>query len=138
MKTSTQGQAILRNLIAQPKRRETVDMLIGCLVASRREELRKTYVATCAKLAEFNLEHGCHKDAAKWASAILKVDHCDEEAHRQLMQAYAAQGRRSEALRQYQRCQSVLAEELGVQPMPETQRLFHMVLPNGEDSLKFR
>ncbi|HXL37965.1 MAG TPA: bacterial transcriptional activator domain-containing protein [Ktedonobacteraceae bacterium] len=113
MKTSTQGQAILRNLIAQPKRRETVDMLIGCLVASRREELRKTYVATCAKLAEFNLEHGCHKDAAKWASAILKVDHCDEEAHQQLMQAYAAEGCCSEMLRQYQRCQRVLQEELG-------------------------
>ena len=100
----------------------------------QREELSKTYIAMCAKLAEFNLEHGCHKDAAKWAIAILKVDHCDEEAHRQLMQAYAAQGRRSEALRQYQRCQRVLQEELGVQPMLETQRLFHIVL-NGEDFL---
>ena len=85
------------------------------------------------KLAEFNLEKGCHKDAATWASAILKVDHCDEEAHRQLIRAYAAQGHRSEALRQYQRCQRVLQEELGVQPMPETQRLFQVLL-NGTDS----
>ncbi|GAC1384219.1 MAG: hypothetical protein NVS4B9_27530 [Ktedonobacteraceae bacterium] len=98
----------------------------------RREELSKIYVAMCDKLARFNLEHGCYKDAAKWALAILKVDQCDEEAHQQLMRAYAADGRRSEALRQYQYCQRVLSEELGVQPMPDTQNLLHMLL-NGED-----
>ena len=31
-------------------------------------------------------------------------------------------GRRSESLRQYQQCQHVLGEELGVQPMPESNR----------------
>jgi len=98
----------------------------------RREELSKTYVVMCDRLAEFNLEAGCYEAAAMWASAILKVDRCDEEAHRQLIRAYAAQGRRSEALRQYLQCQRILGEELGVQPMPETQRFFQTLM-NGED-----
>jgi DNA-binding SARP family transcriptional activator len=98
----------------------------------QREELSKTYVVMCGKLAEYNLANGCYENAVNWASAILKVDRCDEEAHRQLMQSYAAQGRRSEALRQYRQCQRVLGEELGVQPMAETQKLIQMLM-NGED-----
>lgn len=94
----------------------------------RREELSKTYIVMCDKLAEFNQEMGRYQDATKWASAILKVDRCDEEAHRQLMRAYAAQGRRSEALRQYRYCQRVLNEELGILPASETQNLVHMLL----------
>ena len=94
----------------------------------RREELSKTYVVMCDKLAEFNLKMGRYQDATKWASAILKVDRCDEEAHRQLIRAYVAEGRRNEALRQYRYCQRVLNEELGIQPASETQRLFHMLL----------
>jgi DNA-binding SARP family transcriptional activator len=100
----------------------------------RREELTQIYVAMCDRLAELNLESGNYKTASRWASAMLKVDRCDEEAHRQLIRAYAAQKRRSEALRQYQQCQRILAEELGVEPMPETQRLFQMLL-KGEDIL---
>lgn len=94
----------------------------------QREELSKIYVVMCNKLAEFNLESGDYEAAVKWASTILKVDRCDEEAHRQLIRAYAVQGRRSEALRQYQRCQRVLDEELGVQPMVETQRLLQKLM----------
>ena len=101
----------------------------------QREELSKVYVVMCDRLAEFNLETGCYEAAAKWASAILKVDRCDEQAHRQLIRAYAAQGRRSEALRQYQQCQRVLGEELGVQPMPETQHLLQMLLKGGDFSI---
>jgi DNA-binding SARP family transcriptional activator len=94
----------------------------------RREELMKTYVIMCDTLAEYYLQSQSYEAAAQWATAILKVDRCDEEAHRQLIRAYAAQGRRSEAMRQYQKCERVLGEELGVQPMPETQKLLQMLL----------
>ncbi len=94
----------------------------------RREELSKTYVVMCDELAEFNLKIGNYQDATTWASAILKVDRCDEEAHRQLMRAFATQGRRNEVLRQYRYCRRVLNEELGLQPAAETQKLFHILL----------
>jgi DNA-binding SARP family transcriptional activator len=99
----------------------------------RREELSKAYVVMCDRLAEFNLQAGYYEEAVKWASATLRVDRCDEEAHQQLIRAYAGLGRRSEALRQFQQCQRVLSEELGVQPMPETLHLFNTLL-NGKGS----
>jgi DNA-binding SARP family transcriptional activator len=94
----------------------------------QREELTKIYVIMCDKLAEYNIQSQCYEAVVKWASAILKVDRCDEKAHRQLIQAYAAEGHRSEALRQYQQCQRVLSKELRVQPAPETQKLLQMLL----------
>jgi len=54
-----------------------------------------------------------------------------------LMRAYAAQGRRNEALRQYKRCKRVLLEELGAPPMPETVNLFQSILTNEKISSKW-
>ncbi len=93
-----------------------------------REELTKIYLTMCYALAEFALANSNYHAAIQWANAILKVDRCEEQAHRQLMRAYAALKRRSEALRQYQLCQQILKDELGVPPMPETQRLLQTLL----------
>jgi DNA-binding SARP family transcriptional activator len=102
----------------------------------RREELLKTYIIMCDTLAENYLQSQNYEAAAKWATAILQVDRCDEEAHRQLIKSYMAQGRRSEAMRQYQRCQRVLSKELGVQPAPETQRLYQEIIHGMNSSVK--
>jgi DNA-binding SARP family transcriptional activator len=98
----------------------------------RREQLSRAYLTMCGALAERYLEAGKLEDAMKWATALLKENHCDEAAHRLLMRVYAAQGRRSEALRQYERCKRVLLEELGAQPMPETVNLFQSILRGSE------
>jgi DNA-binding SARP family transcriptional activator len=44
------------------------------------------------------------------------------------MRAYAAEGRRSEAVRQYQRCERILREDLSVAPAPETAALLQSIL----------
>ena len=100
-----------------------------------REQLVQAYLAMCSALAEHYLEIGDYEDAAKWANAILKENRCDEVAHQQLMRIYATAGHRSEALRQYQRCERILAEELNVSLMPETVSLFHTLL-NSESSAR--
>jgi DNA-binding SARP family transcriptional activator len=100
----------------------------------RREQLSQAYLTMCSTLAEHYLEAGRDEDALKWATAMLKENRCDEAAHQQLMRAYVALGRRNDALRQYQRCQHVLNEELGVSPMPETVELFHTIL-HAENTL---
>jgi DNA-binding SARP family transcriptional activator len=96
----------------------------------RRGQLSQVYLTMCNALAEYYLEAGRYEDAMRWIGAILKENRCDEAAHRQLMRAYAARGRRSDALRQYQLCARILAEELGAQPMPETISLFQAILNN--------
>ncbi len=105
----------------------TEDLYIDWPIIER-EQLGQAYLAMCGALAEHYLEIGGYEDAAKWANAILKENRCDEVAHQQLMRIYATAGHRSEALRQYQRCERILAEELNVSPMPETVNLFHTLL----------
>lgn len=94
----------------------------------QREHLCQVYLTMCRVLAEHYLHNACYEDAAYWTMAILRENRCDELAHRFLIQIYAAQGRRSEALQQYQRCQRILHEELNVQPLPETTRLYQALL----------
>ncbi|MEZ4679915.1 MAG: BTAD domain-containing putative transcriptional regulator [Caldilineaceae bacterium] len=77
---------------------------IGALIAARRARNEWTAVVL---LAERGLAH----------------DPLDEALHQQLMTAYARQGLRAEALRQYERLQGLLASELGVDPLPETTAL---------------
>ncbi len=93
-----------------------------------REQFSQIYLTMCRALAEHYLQIQCYGDAAKWAMTILTENRCDEAAYRQLMQIYTAQGRRSEAVQQYHHCERILRQELGVQPLPETTRLFQMLL----------
>lgn len=100
----------------------------------QREHLNRTYLAMCRVLTGHYLETKRYEDAAKWATAILMVNRCDEGAHRQLIRVYTAQGRRSEALQQYRRCECLLREELGVAPLPETTYEFQKLLTSESSS----
>jgi len=94
----------------------------------QREQLAQMYFTMCSALVEHFLRTGRYADAITWATATLKENRCDEAAYRQLMIAYAANGQRGEALRQYHRCEQVLSEELELSPMPETIELFQSIL----------
>ena len=107
------------------------DDLYADWLSLQRGQLSLIYLTMCNALVEYYLGTHRFEDAIAWATAILKENHCDEAAHRHLMHAYHALGRRNEALQQYQLCQQILFEELGVEPMPETVKLFHSLL-SGE------
>src|SRR5207244_10492370 len=47
-----------------------------------------------------------------------------ETGYRLLMEAHAAAGNRAEALRVYDRCRRLLADELGTYPSPETESIY--------------
>jgi len=94
----------------------------------RREQLSRTYLTMCRELADYYFTSKSYQDATKWATAMLKENHCDEVAHRYLMQIYAAQGHRCEALQQYRHCEHILREDLGVSPLPETTGVFQKLL----------
>lgn len=100
----------------------------------QREQLNQIDFAMCRTLTEHYLKARCYEDAAKWSTAILKENPCDETAHRHLIQIYTAQGYRAEALQHYHRCERILREELGVQPLSETVQAFQAILTNEPSS----
>ncbi|MFO7705426.1 MAG: AAA family ATPase [Halopseudomonas sp.] len=73
------------------------------------------------------LARGDYQKAQRLARQQLVLEPWREEAHRQLMQALAALGERTAALAQYERCRAILAEELCVEPSPETKHLVERI-----------
>jgi DNA-binding SARP family transcriptional activator len=72
------------------------------------------------------------KTAGEW-ERVLEVEHADEEAHRALIRSQLDAGRRTEAVRQFERLRAVLRDELGLAPEPETVRLYERVLGMDDD-----
>lgn len=65
--------------------------------------------------------------AIDYVTRLLALEPFREDAHRQLMLLQALKGQRTAALTQYQTCRQILAEELGVEPAGETQRLYRLI-----------
>ncbi|MBE0686415.1 MAG: hypothetical protein IH585_10475, partial [Anaerolineaceae bacterium] len=68
--------------------------------------------------------------AHKYAWQYVELAPLEESAHRLLMRLLTKSGRRNAALQQYQLCKSIIARELGIEPSPETQNLYNMILNN--------
>jgi DNA-binding SARP family transcriptional activator len=72
-------------------------------------------------------QHEQEKDieaVMKFAARLLTLDPLNENAHRSLMRAYAAQGRHHAALKQFETCRDILDRELHIEPQPETLALY--------------
>jgi DNA-binding SARP family transcriptional activator len=76
--------------------------------------------------AELHL--GRHRELIGELRSLIAAHPLNEWFHGKLILALAKAGRRSEALLAYRSLRSVLAEELGLEPSPEIQRLHHAVL----------
>ena len=88
-----------------------------------REQLHNLALETMAELTRDYLQNGRYDKAQTTAQKQLKLEPWRESAHRQLMQAYTLAGERGKALRQFELCQTILQEELGVDPSHETMTL---------------
>lgn len=69
-----------------------------------------------------------HHQAIDCFRRLTERDSYREDAHRALIRSYLAIGRRGDAIQQYQRCKALLAEDLGLPPMPETQAAYEAIL----------
>ncbi len=93
-------------------------------LALQRERLQQRVLLALYNLAEAYSERGESASAARFAARQIEIEPWREEAHRQLMRALAADGRRSEALAQFDLCRRALADAFGVEPAPETTSLY--------------
>lgn len=90
---------------------------------TERERLRQLALKTLARLLAHQAAGEALEPAIQTGARLLAIDPANEGAHRALMQLYARQGRRSEALRQYRSCREALMHELGVGPDAATEAL---------------
>ena len=96
-------------------------------LSTERERLRERLLQALQLLVDHAVGHNDYASGLDYAHQLLNLDPWREAAHRQLMQLHAQQGRREAALTQYETCRQLLAQELGVDPSPDTQAL-HMQL----------
>jgi DNA-binding SARP family transcriptional activator len=89
-----------------------------------RERLQFFYLALLDKLIRFCEAHGEFEAGRMFGYKILSYDRAREQTHRQLMRLYFLSGDRTGALRQYQHCQEILKQELGVSPSRRTEELY--------------
>lgn len=97
-----------------------------------RDVYRQRVVQIRLDAAETALIEGDFNRASTHAEAALELDMWDERAYRAVMLASYLLGRRHQALRVYERCRQVLADDLGVEPLAETEAL-HAAIRRRED-----
>jgi predicted ATPase/DNA-binding SARP family transcriptional activator len=105
--------------------------------AQERQIWERRTLETLAALIEHHTAHGEYSSAINAAQRYLAIDELAEEIHRRLIQLYALSGDRSAALRQFERCSSMLDRELGVSPLPETRAVYETAL-SGELTIENR
>lgn len=100
----------------------------------QREHWRRRASRVLSQLAKHHSGRGESRLALDYASRLLSLDPWSEEAHRQMMRAFAGDGQRTRALAQYETCRRVLAEELGVSPSQATQVLYQQIKSLGGET----
>jgi ABC-type transport system substrate-binding protein/DNA-binding SARP family transcriptional activator len=100
----------------------------GNWVEEKRRELQQQLVRALACLADSCVAVGRADEAVKHARELVALEPYRESGYRRLMQAYSAAGDNAEALRVYERCRRLLAEELGAFPSSETETLYLEIL----------
>jgi DNA-binding SARP family transcriptional activator len=96
-----------------------------------RGHLQKIHQDLLCDAAVAALDLGLFREALGLASHTVQLDPTSETAHRALMQAHAELGEVATALRVFEAYRRHLADELGVDPSPQTMAL-HLRLLQGD------
>jgi YVTN family beta-propeller protein len=108
----------------------------GAWVEQKRRDLADTRERALSVLAGACLRSGAAREAAKWAEELIALSPFREAGYRTLMEAHVVAGNRAEALRVYEQCRQLLAEELGAYPSPETDSIYRLLLEAPQTSVR--
>ena len=97
-------------------------------VEERREKYQRLYLELLRELGDLYLKVEKPEQAMDAYRSVLLEDPLQERVHVALMKLYASQGRRDLVRKQYDRLCTLLLEELGVEPMPQTTRDYHRLM----------
>ena len=100
----------------------------GLWTERRRDDLRATLLRALDLLAQGLTGGPYEHDALRYTKEALALDPYRETSYVQLMRLHMSQGNRAEALRAYEQCRAVLADDLGVTPSSQTEAVYREVL----------
>ncbi|MBX3053900.1 MAG: AAA family ATPase [Caldilineaceae bacterium] len=92
-------------------------------LTTEREEWRQRVGQIYNTLIEHHTARGEYEAALRHVNRLLTLEPWREEAHRQKMLLLHLSGQRSAALAHYERSRQILADQLNVDPSPETEAL---------------
>lgn len=104
----------------------------GAWVEEQQAAARELRLCCLELLSEAATVAGDHAAAVRSAEAAISHEPYRESAHVLLMNAHAAAGNRTEAVRAYARCKAFLRRDLGIEPSPATVDLHRAILSGGE------
>jgi LuxR family maltose regulon positive regulatory protein len=90
----------------------------------KRRNLEEQYLSALSKLAHRCMDEGSYDQALELCEKALQKDSYNEEMYRLMMRCHSLLGQPSRVTHVYQRCATVLHEELGVEPDAETVALY--------------
>lgn len=86
---------------------------------TQRRDFELKQLQLLERLTECCLNLGHNREVLTLTQQLLSQDKCHQTAHLSTMEAYIALGRPEEAIRQYQRAEVALANEMGLEPSIE-------------------
>jgi DNA-binding SARP family transcriptional activator len=94
---------------------------------AERERLRERFLTMLTELAECHAQKGRYRRAVARCHDVLAADSCREAVYVRLMLYHYYAGEQVRAMRAYERCRQVLADELDVEPLPQTTTLYEQI-----------
>lgn len=105
-------------------------------VALPQQQFRELYLSALERVVQVAKSRGNHEEALAYARRLTHHDPLREPAHREVIRLCFLLGRTGEALRQYERCRSVLAEELGAEPSAATEELYQKIVRHRRSGIR--
>ncbi len=96
-------------------------------VAIQRQQKHLSATRALQRLVDHHLDAGSYEAGIPHACRLLILDPWREETHRNLMLLHLLNGETNAALKQYEECRQILADELGVAPSSETLLLYQNI-----------
>jgi DNA-binding SARP family transcriptional activator len=94
---------------------------------SQADNLRNEMLKALIRIVHYHSDREEFDQAIAYTYRWLKADPLDESVHELLMQLFAWTGQFTAALRQYEECSSILAEELDTKPQETLTRLYQSI-----------
>ena len=97
-----------------------------------RRRISQEYLGMLRQLADYHFTHERYTRSLDLLHRALRMDNLLEDLHCQVMRVYTALGDRAGLMRQYQELIEILAEDMGIEPLPTTKKLYERLLAGME------